>query len=86
MAIGIVICTAIAESVHIHSVPIMSNQTVCVYNMAIKRKNAEATDAPTMPSGIGFALIMVQSTIALSLSVECHFFRQGSGDITSDAC
>jgi hypothetical protein len=37
MAMGIVICMAIAESVHIHSVPTMSNQTACVYNMAIKK-------------------------------------------------
>jgi hypothetical protein len=86
MAIGIVICMAIVESVHIHSVPTMSNQTVCVYNMAIKRNNEEATDAPTMPSVMGFASIMVQSAIALSLSVESHCFRQGSADITSDAC
>ncbi len=64
---------AIAESVHIQSVQTMSNQTVCVYNMAIKRNNAEAMDAPTMPSGMGFASIMVQSAIALSLSVESHY-------------
>ncbi len=37
MAMGIVICMAIAESVHIHSVPTMSKQTACVYNMAIKK-------------------------------------------------
>jgi hypothetical protein len=86
MAMGIVICMAIAESVHIHSVPTMSSQTACVYNMSIKRNNAEATDAPTMLSGMGFASIMVQRTIALSLSVESHCFRQGSADITSDAC
>jgi hypothetical protein len=49
MAMGIVICMVIAGSVHIHSVPTMSNQTACVYNMAIERNNAEATDAPTMP-------------------------------------
>jgi hypothetical protein len=85
MAMGIVICMAISESVHIHSVSTMSNQTACVYNMAIKRNNAEATDAPTMPSGMGFASIMVQSAIALSLSVESHCFRQESADITSDA-
>ncbi len=84
MAMGIAICIAIAE--HIHSVPTMSNQMVCVYNMAIKRNNAEAMDAPTMPSGMGFASIMVQSAIAPSLSVESHCFRQGSADITSDAC
>jgi hypothetical protein len=54
--------------------------------MAIKRNNAETTDAPTMPSGMGFASIMVQSTIALSLCVESHCFRQGSADFTSDAC
>jgi hypothetical protein len=76
MAMGIVICMAISESVYIHdSVLTMSNQTACVYNMAIKRNNAQATDAPTMPSGMGFASIMVQSTIALSLSVESHCFR-----------
>jgi hypothetical protein len=46
--------------------------------MAIKRNNAEATDAPTMPSGMGFASIMVQSAIALSLSVESHCFGQGT--------
>ncbi len=86
MAMGIVICIANAESVNIHTVPTMSNQTVCVYNMAIKRNNAEATDAPTMPSGVGFASIMVQSAIALSLSVESHCFMQGSADINSDAC
>jgi hypothetical protein len=50
------------------------------------KNNAEATDAPTMPSGMGFASIMVQRAIALSLSVESHCFRQGSADITSDAC
>jgi hypothetical protein len=49
MAMGIVICMAIAESVHIHSVPTMSNQMACVYNMAIKRNNAQSTDAPKMP-------------------------------------
>ena len=85
MAMGIVICMAIAEGVHIHSVPTMSNLTVCVYIMAIKN-NAQATDAPKMPSRMGFASIMVQSTIALSLSVESHCFRQGSADITSYAC
>jgi hypothetical protein len=85
MAMGIVICMAIAESVHIISVPTMSNQTACVYNMAIKRNNAEATDAPTMPPVMGFASIMVQSAIALPLSVESHCFRQGSADITSNA-
>jgi hypothetical protein len=84
MAMGIVICRGIAESVHIHSVLTMSNQMVCVYNMATKRNNAETTDAPTMPSGMGFASIMVQSTIALPLSVESHCFRQGSADFTSD--
>jgi hypothetical protein len=83
---GIVICMVIAESVHIHSVSTLSNQMVCVYNMAIKRNNAEAMDAPTMPSGMGFASIMVQSAIALCLSVESHCFRQGSADITSDGC
>jgi hypothetical protein len=82
---GIVICMAITESVHINSVPTMSNQTAYVYSMAIKRNNAEAMDAPTMPSGMGFASIMGQSAIALSLSVESHCFRQGSEDITSDA-
>jgi hypothetical protein len=86
MAMGIVICMAITESVHIHSAPTMSNQTACVYNMAITRNNSEATDAPTMPSGMGFASIMVQSAIKLSMSVESHCFRQGSADITSDAC
>jgi hypothetical protein len=86
MAMGIVICMAITESVHIHNVLTMSNQTACVYNMAIKRNNAEAKDAPTMLSGMGFASIMVQSTIALFLSVESHCFRQGGADITSDAC
>jgi hypothetical protein len=85
MAMGIVICMAIAESVHFHSVLTMSNQMVCVYNMAIQRNNAEATDAPTMPLGMGFASIMVQSTIALSLSLESHCFRQESADTTSDA-
>jgi hypothetical protein len=86
MAMGIVICMAIVESVHIHSVLTMSNQMACVYKMAIKRNNAETTDAPSMPSGMGFASIMVQSAIALSLSVESHCFRQGSADFTSDAC
>jgi hypothetical protein len=86
MAMGIVICMAIAESVHIHSVLTMSNQTACVYKMAIKRNNAETIDAPTMPSGMGFASIMVQSAIEPSLSVESHCFRQGSADFTSDAC
>jgi hypothetical protein len=86
MAMGIVIYMAITESVHIHSVRNMSNQTACVYNMVIKRNHAETMDAPTMPSGMGFASIMVQSAIALSLIVESHCFRQGNEDITSDAC
>ncbi len=59
----------------IHSVPTMSNQMACVYNMAIKRNNAEATDAPTMHQ-------LVQSTIALCLSVESHCFRQGKVQIS----
>ena len=36
-----------------------------VYNMDLKRNNAARTDAQTMPSGRGFASIMVQSAIAL---------------------
>ncbi len=79
MAMGIVICMAIAESIHINSVPTMSNQTACVYNMAIKRNNAEAMDAPTMPSGMGFAPIMVQSAIARGSGPENgHFFQMVS--------
>ncbi len=41
MAMGIVICMAIAESVHIYSVPTMSNQMACVYNMAIKKMHKQ---------------------------------------------
>jgi hypothetical protein len=48
MAMGIVICMAIAESVHIHSVPTMTNQTACV-QPGYSKNNAQATDAPTMP-------------------------------------
>ncbi len=54
---------------------------VCV-QYGNKKNNARAMDAPTMPWGMGFASIMVQSAIALCLSVERHCFRQGSADIT----
>ena len=88
MAMGIVICMVNAESVYIHSALTMSNRTVCVCNMAIKGNNAVTTDAPTMPSGMGFASIMVQNAIALSLSVGKPLFqfqvRQGSAAFTSE--
>ena len=86
MALGIVICMVNAESVYIHSALTMSNRTVCVCNMAIKGNNAVTTDAPTMPSGMGFASIMVQSAIGLSLSAESCCFGQGSAQFASDAC
>jgi hypothetical protein len=68
MAMGIVICMAVAfaVSVHIHSVLILpKHPAACASNMAIKRKYAVRTDAPTMLSGRGFASIMVQGAIAL---------------------
>jgi hypothetical protein len=65
MAMGIVICMVIAKSVHIHSVLTFPYPPACVINMALKRNSAARTDAQTMPSGRGFASIMVQSAIAL---------------------
>jgi hypothetical protein len=53
--------------------------------MAIKRSNAARTDAQTKPSGRGFAKIMVQSNIALRLTVERRCFGLESADITSDS-
>ncbi len=38
MAMGIAICMAIAESVHIHSVLTLSNQPACVYNIYKKKQ------------------------------------------------
>ena len=61
---GIVIYMAKRESANIHSVPTTSNLTASVSTTAIKRKNAVTMDAPTMPSGMVFASVMVQSTIA----------------------
>ena len=59
---------------------------VCVQH-GYKKKKSVATDAPTMPSGMVFASIMVQSTpIAQSLNVASRCFRQGSAGFTSDAC
>ena len=73
------------ESVHIHTALSMSNQTACMYNMAITKKTL-TMDAPTMSSGMGFASIMVQNAIALSLSVGKPLFqvRQGSAAFTSE--
>jgi hypothetical protein len=60
-----------AVSVHIHSVlTFPKHPAECASNMAIKRNNAARTDAQTIPSGRGFAKIMVQSNIALRLTVE----------------
>ncbi len=64
MVMGIVMCMAKRESAHIHSAPTTTNQTGCVSNMAIERKNAVTADAPTMPSGMVSASVTVQSTIA----------------------
>jgi hypothetical protein len=59
---------------------------VCVQH-GYKKKNAVTADAPTMPSGMMIASIMVQSAIPLSLSVASRCFRHGSADFTSkDAC
>ncbi len=83
MVLGIVICMAKRESANIPSVLTTSNPTASVSNTAIKRKNAVTADAPTMPSGMAFASVMVQSAIAQSLVVASHCFRHGSADLTS---
>ena len=83
MVMGIVICMAKRESVNIHSVSTTSNPMASVSNTAIKRKNAVTTDAQTMPSGMAFASVMVQSAIAQSLVVPCRCIRHRSADITS---
>jgi hypothetical protein len=83
MVMGIFICMVKRESTNIHSAPTTSNHTASVSNMAIKRNNAVTTDAPTMPSGMAFASVMVQSAIAQSLVVASHCFRHGSADLTS---
>jgi hypothetical protein len=70
MVMGIVICMAKRESVNIHSISNTSNPMASVSNTAIKRKNAVTTDAPTMPSGMASASVMVQSAIAQSLVVH----------------
>ncbi len=83
MVMGIVICMAKRESVNIHSVSTTSNPMASVSNTAIKRKNAVTTDAPTMPSGMAFASVMVQRAIAQSLVVASHCIRHRSEDLTS---
>jgi hypothetical protein len=83
MVMGIVICMAKRESAHIHTAPTTSNHTASVSNMAIKRNNAVTTDTPTMPSGMVFASVTVQSAIAQSLVGASHCFRHGSADLTS---
>jgi hypothetical protein len=55
---------------------------LCVQH-GYKKKNAVTTDAPTMPSRMAFASIMVQSAIAQSLVVASCCFRHGSADLTS---
>ena len=84
MAMGIVICMVIAKSVHIHSVLTFPYPPACVINMALKRNNAARTDEQTIPSGTGFASIMVQSAITLWLTVERRCFRPECADITSE--
>ena len=83
MVMGIVMCMVRRESAHIHSAPTTSNQTACVSIMAIERKNAVTTDAPTMPSGIVFETVTVQSAIAESLGAASCCFRHRSADLTS---
>jgi hypothetical protein len=84
MVMGIVIYMAKRESVNIHSVSTTSNLMASVSNTAIKRKKAVTTDAPTMPSGMAFASVMVQSAIAQSLVVPSRCIRHKSADLTSD--
>jgi hypothetical protein len=72
------------ESVYIHSAPTTSNQTACVSNMAVeRRKKPVTTDAPTIPSGMVFVSVTVQSTIAQSLGAASRCFRHVSADLTS---
>jgi hypothetical protein len=56
---------------------------LCVQHGYKKKKNAVTMDAPTMPSGMAFASVMVQSAIAQSLVVASRCFRYGSADLTS---
>jgi hypothetical protein len=74
MVMGIVICMAKRDSANIHSAPTTSNHTASVCNTALKRNNAVTTDAPTMPSGMAFASVMVPSAIAQSLVVTSRCF------------
>jgi hypothetical protein len=83
MAMGIIICMAKRESAHIHSAPTMSNHTAAVSNVAIKRNNAVTMDAPTMPSGMMFVSVTMQSAIAQSLVAAIRCFRHGRADLTS---
>jgi hypothetical protein len=72
-----------SKSANIHSVSTTSNPMASVSNTAIKRKNAVTTDAPTMPSGMAFGSVMVQSAIAQSLVMASHCIRHRSADLTS---
>jgi hypothetical protein len=72
---GIVICMVKREYSNIHSAPTTSNHMVSVSNTATKRNNAVTTDAPTMPSGMVFASVMVQSVIAQSLGCGKTLFQ-----------
>ncbi len=83
MVMGIVMCMAKRDSANFHSVPTTSNPMASVSNTAIKRKNAVMMDAPTIPSGMAFASVMVQSAIAQSLVVPCRCIRHRSADLTS---
>jgi hypothetical protein len=55
----------------------------CVQHGYKKEKNTVTADAPTMPLGMAFASVMVQSAIAQSLVVESRCIRHGSADLTS---
>ena len=72
------------------SYPLCSNYVqshcVCVKHGYIKRNYSVMTDAPTMPSGMVFASVTVQSAIAQSLSVASYCFRHRSADLTSCDC
>ena len=63
--------------------PTMSNHTASVSNMTINRNNAATTNALTMPSGMVFASVTVQSAIAQSLVATSRCFKHGSADFTS---
>jgi hypothetical protein len=74
---------AVEKGVAIWSVLVMPKGKACVPNMEQKGNFVAIMNAPSLLSGMAFAVVMVESATAPFLNVESLCFRPGSAIFTS---